>query len=57
MKNILAANLAQKKEFNLMQIFSHPVYERMIGLREEVDKVFDNRLEDTVKNFESMVKI
>ncbi|MBS4028243.1 MAG: DEAD/DEAH box helicase family protein [Ignavibacteriales bacterium] len=57
MKEILTINIIEKKPFRLNEIFSHPVYEQMLGTREEVNQVFGEQLDQTLSDFETMVRV
>lgn len=44
LKDVFASNLASKQKIELETIFSNPIYERLIGSKEKVEKVFDGDL-------------
>jgi hypothetical protein len=44
-KDVFATNISSKKDIDINGIFGNPIYERLIGSREEINKIFDNRLD------------
>jgi hypothetical protein len=54
-KNVFASNISSKKDINLQDIFGNPIYERVIGSFEEVNKKFNGRFDlvmaDLIKTF------
>lgn len=57
MKEIVAANIVQKKQFSPEEIFSNPVYERIVGSREDVVETFGDKFDETLTEFETLVKV
>ncbi len=43
-KDVFASNVASKRDINIKDIFGNPIYERLIGSQEEVNKKFEGRL-------------
>ena len=56
-KNILASNYIQNKRISLDDIFRNPIYEQILGRKNELDIVFGNNFSEIIKSFESTVKI
>lgn len=44
-KDVFASNITSKKDINVNEIFGNPIYERLIGSKDEIDKIFDNKLD------------
>jgi type I site-specific restriction endonuclease len=57
MKNILAANLIQKKQLKIENIFSIPIYEQIIGRREEVEKIFEGKFSKVLNELENSINL
>ena len=43
-KDVFASNITDKKEIEVSDIFGNPIYERLIGSYDEVNKKFDGNL-------------
>lgn len=56
-KNILARNYVNNKRLSPEDIFSLPVYEAIVGRKEEIDKIFMNNFSNILKNLETVVQI
>ncbi|MCL4385481.1 MAG: DEAD/DEAH box helicase family protein [Actinobacteria bacterium] len=56
-KNILAKNYINNKRLSSNDIFSSPIYEQIVGRKEELDKVFQNRFSEILKYLEESIKI
>lgn len=54
-KKILAQNYVKDKRLNPEDIFSSPVYEKIVGRREDLEKVFENNFNDVLKKMESAI--
>lgn len=57
MKEILARNYAKNRKITLDDIFSNPIYEKIVGSRDELNSVFDGKLKQTIENFQKLVKV
>ena len=57
MKDIFAANVEARKELTADDIFANPIYERIVGSRDDVDRKFDGRFSEVVKDIETVVRI
>ena len=44
-KDVFASNVSSKRDIDVNEIFGNPIYERLIGSKEEINKIFDNRLD------------
>lgn len=44
-KDIIVSNLASKKDINIDLVFDNPIYERIIGRKEQVEEVFNGKFE------------
>lgn len=44
-KNVFASNISSKRDIDVSEIFGNPIYERLIGTKDEVDRIFDNKLD------------
>jgi len=42
-KEVFASNIASKKDIEVKEIFGNPIYERLIGSYEEINKKFDGK--------------
>jgi len=56
-RDILAENYLKNRSFNIDYIFSSPVYERIIGSKEDLDKKFFGRFEDILYKLENSIKV
>lgn len=54
-KNILAQNYVRNKRLNPDDLFSYPLYEQIIGRREELEKVFSNNFKNILHNLEGAI--
>lgn len=52
-KDVIVSNLTLKKDISLKDIFSNPIYERLIGNYPEVNEKFDNKFESVLSNLKS----
>ncbi len=52
-KDLIVSNLTLKKDITLKDIFSNPIYERLIGNFSEVNEKFDNKFESVLSNLKS----
>lgn len=43
LKDIFASNLASKRSIDTKDIFGNPIYERLIGSYDEINKKFDGK--------------
>lgn len=55
-KNILAQNYVRNKRLNPDDLFSYPLYEQIIGRKEDLEKVFSNNLESVLHNLEDAIR-
>jgi len=55
-KIILAKNFVENKKLNPDDIFSNPVYEKILGGREELEKKFSGRFKDVLRSLEDIVQ-
>lgn len=44
-KDVFASNISSKRDINVSEIFGNPIYERLIGSKDEIDRIFDNKLD------------
>jgi len=58
MKDIISANIAEKKRISPQEVFNNPVFVRIIGADyEEVNQVFDNRFPQVYEELQSTFKV
>jgi len=57
MKEIFVSNLASRHDIDISIIFSNPIYERIIGRKEEVEKLFSGTLNLVIKDLKQNLKI
>ncbi len=58
MKDIVSANIAEKKRISPQEVFNNPVFIRIIGADyEEVNQVFDNRFPQVYEELQSTFKV
>jgi type I site-specific restriction endonuclease len=58
MKDIVSANIAEKKRISPQEVFNNPVFVRIIGADyEEVNQVFDNRFPQVYEELQSTFKV
>jgi len=56
-KSILAQNYIKNKRLNSVDIFSFPVYEKIIGTKEELEILFGNDIDIILKELEESVSL
>jgi hypothetical protein len=54
-KSILAQNYVKNKRLNPDDIFSSPVYEQIVGRKEDLEKIFSNNFKNILSDLESVV--
>lgn len=47
-KDIFSSNVSSKKDINLKEIFGNPIYERLVGSYESINKKFDGKFEEVI---------
>jgi hypothetical protein len=57
LKDILVSNLAAGKPISTDTIFSNPVFEHIVGSRNDVQKKFDGKLDNVLREIEKVVVI
>ncbi len=58
MKDIVSANIAEKKKITPQEIFENPIFIRIIGLDyQEVNQVFDNRFPQVFEELQTTFKV
>jgi len=58
MKDIISANIAEKKRISPQEVFNNPVFVRIIGANyEEVNQIFDNRFPQVYEELQSAFKV
>ena len=56
-KDIFVANKLEKKEITVDDIFANPIFEKLVGSKVEIEKLFENKFGEVVKNLEEVIKI
>jgi hypothetical protein len=56
-KNVFAANICSRGAIDVEAIFANPIYSRLIGRFEEVNRQFDGRLKDVIEEMRGNFKI
>ncbi len=58
MKDIVSANIAEKKRTTAQEVFNNPVYARIIGVDyQDVNQVFDNRFPQVFEELQATFKV
>jgi len=58
MKDIVSANIAEKKKITPQEIFNNPIFARIIGSDyQDVNKVFDNRFSQVFDELQATFRI
>jgi type I site-specific restriction endonuclease len=52
-KDVFASNISSKRDIDVNEIFGNPIYERLIGSKDEIDKIFDNKLDLVIADLKS----
>lgn len=47
-KDIIVSNLTNRRNLNINALFDNPIYERIIGKRQEVDNIFNGEFENII---------
>ena len=56
-KDIFVANKLEKKEFSVDDIFSNPIFEKLIGNRMSVDEQFDGKFNKVIDDLVNLIKV
>lgn len=56
LKEIFAANVEARKEITTDDIFANPIYERIVGSRDEIERKFSGRFSEVVRDIETVVR-
>ncbi len=56
LKEIFAANVEARKEITTDDIFANPIYERIVGSRDEIERKFSGRFSEVVHDIETVVR-
>jgi len=56
LKEIFAANMEIRKEITVDDIFATPIYERIVGNRDEIDRKFNGRFSEVVRDIETVLR-
>jgi type I restriction enzyme, R subunit len=56
-KDVFASNLSSQGVVDARSIFQNPIYERVIGTHDEVNRIFDGRLDDVIKELSDCFKV
>lgn len=56
LKDIFAANVEARKEITADDIFANPIYERIVGTRDEIERKFSGRFSEVVRDIETVVR-
>ena len=56
-KDIFVANKLEKKEFSVDDIFSNPIFERLVGNKSDVEKLFNGEFGKIVEDLEKSLKV
>jgi hypothetical protein len=58
MKDIVSANIAEKKRTTVQEVFNNPVYARIIGADyQDVNQIFDNRFPQVFEELQTTFKV
>lgn len=58
MKDIVSANIADKKKISPQEVFNNPIFVRIIGADyQEVNQTFDNRFPQVCEELQSTFKV
>jgi hypothetical protein len=58
MKDVVAANIAEKKKTTAQEVFNNPIYARIIGADyQTVNEIFDNRFQDVFDELQTTFKV
>ena len=52
-KDIFASNIASKKDIDEKEIFGNPIYERLIGNYESINKKFDGKFHAVITDLKN----
>jgi type I site-specific restriction endonuclease len=56
LKEIFAANVEARKEITTDDIFANPIYERIVGSRDEIERKFSGRFSEVVRDIETVIR-
>ncbi len=58
MKDIVSANIAEKKKTTAEEVFNNPIYSRIIGADyQDVNQIFDNRFSEVFEELQTTFKV
>lgn len=55
-KDIFVANKLEKKEFSADDIFSNPIFERLVGSKAEIEELFNGEFDNVIMDLENSIK-
>ncbi|MFH1048175.1 MAG: DEAD/DEAH box helicase family protein [Patescibacteria group bacterium] len=55
-KDIFVANKLEKKEVAVEDIFANPIFEKLVGSKAEIDKLFDKKFGQVINDLEKVIK-
>lgn len=55
-KDIFVANKLEKKEFSADDIFSNPIFERLVGSRQAIEEIFDGKFSKVIEDLENVIR-
>ena len=55
-KDIFVANKLEKKEVTVDDIFANPIFEKLVGSKTEIDKLFDGEFSRIINELENVIK-
>lgn len=56
-KDILVSNIAARKPISVDSIFSNPIFEHIVGTRNEVERKFEGKLKEVLQDIERVVVV
>ncbi|MBI4993858.1 DEAD/DEAH box helicase family protein [Candidatus Wolfebacteria bacterium] len=56
-KDIFVANKLEKKEFSVDDIFSNPIFEKLVGSKQYVEELFNGEFGKIIKDLEDVIKV
>jgi len=52
-KDVFVANITSRRDIDVKEIFGNPIYERLIGSYDSINKAFDGSFDSTINDLKS----
>lgn len=56
-KEVFASNLTNHKDVSIQAIFSNPIYEKIVGKKADINKLFDGQLDAVLADMKNNLQL